>query len=138
MFLIEQRVQFYLRRLHGMSKQLNPSYAQFFNILELISHYETVDQELIINQVNAFSRKAKKNKKESVFFLRMLDFFSDLIQKEPFKKEVVQAFRKDIRDQYNEDGLMNLLNEFILDDWLKSLEYDTKYSNMVKNRYNTI
>ena len=133
-----QKVQFYLRRLHGMSRQLNPSYAQFFNILELISHYETGDHELIINQVNSFSRKAKKNKKENAFFLRMLHFFTELINKPHSGKDLVQSIRTELSTAYQEDGLMNLLNEFILDDWLKAIEFQTKYSNIIKGKSKTV
>ena len=73
-----QNVQYYLRRLQAMSKNLNPSYAQFFDILELISHYETGDVLVIQNLLNSFKRKIKKEKELKPFYKEMLEFFGHL------------------------------------------------------------
>lgn len=131
-----QKVQFYLRRLHAMSKQLSLSYALFFDMLELISHYETRDFEVIQNQVASLNRKAKKKQGNNIFYSEMLDFFSNLINPQTDKVQLIKAL-KIKASQTQKDGLLNLLNEFLLDDWLTAIARDLSLSEVIKSRYST-
>lgn len=131
-----QKVQFYLRRLHAMSKQLNPSYSQFFDILELISHYETGDIVIIQNMLTSLRRKAKKLKKMDTFYPQMLDFFSDLILPDTQNSTLIEQLETSTNTD-KEGGLLNLLNEFLLDDWLKALKTNKSLSDILLSRHIT-
>lgn len=124
-----QKVQYYLRRLHSMSKNLNPSYAQFFNILELISHYETGDTLVIQNLLNSFKRKIKKNLELKPFYKEMLEFFGDLIKITTSKerKQLVETFNRK-PETFRDDGVFNLLKVFLLDEWMESVRKNIPYS----------
>ncbi len=124
-----QKVQFYLRRLHGMSKQLNPSYALFFDILELISHYETGDYIVIQNLLVSFKRKDKKQMGNDTFYTETLEFFSALINDSTDKNQLIHAFKVKV-DQTQKEGLLNLLSEFLLEDWLLALESNKTFSEI--------
>lgn len=130
----DQKVQFYLRRLHVMSKQLNPSYSLFFDILELISHYETRDFELIHNLLISLNRKVKKLKEKDNFYAEMLDFFSNLIDPEVQNGSLVKKMRLKV-SQKEKNGVLNLLNEFLLEDWFKAIENDKTLSEILISRF---
>ena len=125
-----QKVQFYLRRLHAMSKRLNPSYSLFFDILELISHYETQDFEIIQNLLTSLKRKDKRLTQETIFYSEMLDFFTDLLNGHN-KEQLVRELRASA-EEIQKDGLLNLLNEFILDDWLNAVVDNKSFSDIAK------
>lgn len=128
-----QKVQFYLRRLHAMSKQLNPSYELFFDILELISHYETGDYDVIQNLLMSFKRKDKKQAGNDTFYIEILDFFTDLIHI-PTDKVLLISNLKAKAASTQKDGLLNLLNEFLLDNWLDAIESDKTFAEIAKTR----
>ena len=128
-----QKVQFYLRRLHAMSKQLNPSYSLFFDILELISHYETGDYEVIQNLLASLKRKDKKQTDKDTFYSEILNFFSDIIHDSSDKMLLINDLRSKAAVA-QKDGLLNLLQEFLLDDWLKSIENRQSFSEFAKTR----
>ncbi len=125
-----QQVQFYLRRLHGMSKQLDQSYVLFFDILELISHYETGDIEVILNLLTTFKRKIKKLKTKDIFYSEMLSFFSKLIRPNTNRVELVEHLRAKVSTT-QKDSVLNLLNEFLLDDWLRAIEKECTLSEIL-------
>ncbi len=131
-----QKVQFYLRRLHAMSKQLSPSFALFFDILELISHYETRDFEIIQQQINSLKKKAIRKQGKDVFYTEMLDFFQRLITPEAEVYQLVHDL-KQRASQIQKDGLLNLLKEFLLDDWLKAIMKKQSLSMVIHDRHST-
>lgn len=129
-----QKVQFYLRRLHAMSKQLSPSFALFFDILELISHYETKDFEIIRQQLNSLKRKAARKQGNDTFYSILLDFFQQLILSETDAHELVQQLKQQA-SEIQKDGLLNLLKEFLLDDWLNAIMKKQSLSAVIHDRY---
>lgn len=131
-----QKVQFYLRRLYGMSKQLNPSYALYFDILELISHYETADLEVIQNLLGSLKRKARKLKNKDGFYPEILDFFADLIATTDNRPILVKQFQEKV-EQAPKEGVLNLLKEFLLDDWLEAVSQNMTLSTIFANRHIT-
>jgi len=131
-----QKVQFYLRRLHAMSKQLNPSYSLYFDILELISHFETGDTVIIQNMLTSLKRKSKKLKSVDAFYLQMLDFFHELINPNTDKVALVTQFETTVANT-KKDGLLNLLKEFLLDDWLMAIKINKSFSSILSHRHIT-
>ncbi len=127
-----QNVQYYLRRLQAMSKNLNPSYAQFFDILELISHYETGDVMVIQNLLGSFKRKIKKDASLKPFYKEMLEFFGDLIKitNSKERKQLVDSFNRK-PEQFKDDGVFNLLKVFLLDEWMDAIRTNTSYSDVI-------
>lgn len=128
-----QRVQFYLRRLQQLAKKLDPSFGQFFDILELISHYETKDLQIIQNQITSFKRKGKKHNLEHSFYTDMLAFFAALLNKQNYKPQLVKDLEIKMSNITN-DGLLNLLSEFILKDWLYAVENEVSLSKAIQSR----
>jgi hypothetical protein len=127
-----QKVQFYLRRLQQLAKKLDPSFSQFFDILELISHYETKDFQLIQNLLTAFKRKAKKHDLEETFYADVLIFFGALLNKQNYKPQLVKDLEIKMNSISN-DGLLNLLSEFILTDWLHAVENEISFTKAIQN-----
>lgn len=127
-----QAVQYYLRRLQAMSKNLNPSYARFFDILELISHYETGDFMVIQNLLSSLKRKVKKQEELKPFYKEMLDFFSQLIKinNDVERRQLVDSFNRKT-EQFKDDGVFNLLKVFLLDEWLEAIRNNMSYSDVI-------
>lgn len=128
-----QKVQFYLRRLHSMAKQLNSSFALFFDILELISHYETQDYQIIENQLITLKRKSFRVSENDAFYTNMLYFFEDIIQPDANKNALVDVLQQQIKTG-SKVGLLNLLNEFLLSEWLQSVKQNTPFYDYSNNR----
>ncbi len=130
-----QRVQFYVRRLQAMGKQLNTSYAYFFNIFELISHYETNDFGIVQNLLTSFRRKIDKTKSAEVtFYLQFLDFMTELIQAAENERTLqAKSFKQNIVVPAN-DGVSNLSEAFLLNDWLQAIEKKCSYTKWVKSQ----
>ncbi|MFK8101794.1 MAG: hypothetical protein AB8G15_04700 [Saprospiraceae bacterium] len=133
-----QKVQFYLRRLHVISKNFDSSYWQFFDILELISHYETKDYVLIQHAISSIKRKIKKSKKISPFFKIMLDFFQDLIKPNQENKAALAQKIKTATEQYFGDGVCNMLNASLLTDWLDAIIANHSYAEEIKHKQNLL
>ncbi|MEL6924855.1 MAG: hypothetical protein AAFO94_12480, partial [Bacteroidota bacterium] len=123
-----QSVQFFLRRLQLLAKTLDGSYAQFFNVLDLISHYETDDRLIIQNLLTAFKRKKKWAGGISPFFTEVLSFFSELSRSREDSVAHLAKALKEKSGEFEEDGVRNLLKVFVLDNWLDSIIEGKKYA----------
>ena len=123
-----QSAQFFLRRLRILAKNLDGSYTQFFNILDLISHYETDDILIIHNLLNSFKRKQKWPGGKSPFFEEVLLFFNELCKNNNPPKAKFARELKSKSQNFEEDGVRNLLKVFILDDWLGAIIKGIKYT----------
>jgi len=123
-----KEVQFFLRRLQLLGKKLDGNYVQFFNVLDLISHYETHDILIIQNLLNAFRRKKKWVGGASPFFQEILSFFNELIKNNGPSKSDLALNIKEKALLFEDDGVRNLLKAFILDQWLDSIIEEKKYS----------
>jgi len=132
------RVQFFLRRLHAISKNLDTSYTQFFDILELISHYETQDYQVIQHSLTALKRKLKKEEKTYVIYADILDFFKQIIKASASEK--IQ-FAKELKEKLHDvegEGLSSILKFSIFELWLDAIisEKSFKDSMASKEQFN--
>ncbi len=116
------RVQFYIRRLFVIVKNLSAEYNVYIEILELISHYESDDYQLMEKQIASIKRKAKKGNPLSPFNDYMLKFLSKLARLEILKdrQELVSDFKKEM-NHYHDDPVLKLLREYTLTNWLSSV-----------------
>lgn len=123
-----QRVQFYLRRLFASNQIVDTGYIQFFELLELISHFETKDYDLIQNQLSSLKRKLKKEENTSLFYKETLNFFNDLTKtNKADRSALAKAFKENI-EQFKNDPVYNIAKEFVLDDWLNAVILEKQFS----------
>lgn len=125
------KVHFYLRRLANNSKNMDKSYTYFFYFLELVSHYETSDNFVIQNLLSSHRRKLKTSKTDVTFFKEILEFFQSLQKASPKEiKELAIEFEQKLPQIPNE-GVLNITQEFILNDWLKALKSGKTYAEVM-------
>ncbi len=129
-----QKVQFYFRRLHGFSKSLDKNYIHFISILEFITHYESNNSFAIQNLTTSFLRKFKKNPDTNLFFKKMVLFFEKLNQSKPEEiNPLVKNFQEEL-PEFHADGVHNLTQEFILEDWLNALLKKESFASYILNK----
>lgn len=123
-----KNVHFYLRRLHRSARHLDKNYAFFFEVLELICHYESNAIDSLQKALNTHLKKEK----EHLIFISFCQFMNQLIQQpKKERKELAISFKK-TTDNKQKDSLLNLLNEFILQNWLDAIIQGHSYSKEMK------
>lgn len=123
-----QKVHYYLRRLHLAAKNSPPVYSQSFDLLELISHYETNDYNLIQNLIVSYRRKHNKAEETTPFFKEMLGFLAKLNKLADDEKA---AFTKTFYDNlasFESDPVNRFLKGFLLEDWLTAIQEGHSFS----------
>ena len=122
------KVQFYLRRLHTLGKNLDQHYQYFFILLELICHYESNNPIALNNLIKSIQRKIKKQPLQSVFFPKFIQFLQEFTTAEiSLQPKLVKLFKEKLKED-EEDGVLNLAKEFILNDWLSALIKQQQYA----------
>lgn len=130
------KAHYYLRRLSSSAKKLNPSYTQFFHILELISHHETNDTFVIQNLLGSHKRKLKTSQDENIFFKAFIKLFHQLQKASPEEKIALATEFEMIFTNMEEEGTLNIAKEFILDDWLEALKAGETYAESMDAKKN--
>lgn len=123
-----KRAHFFLRRLHAIAKNLDSSYTYFFDILELISHYETNDDTVIQHLLASLKRKLKKDEVPNEIYADILDFFKQIIKVDKEEKVTLAKNLKEKLQHAKEEGLTNILNFSIFDQWLDAIINDQNFS----------
>jgi len=120
-----EKVQFYLRRVFEQ-KELGNHFHYFFETIELINHFESGDLDIYQNLLQSKIRKLKREPDYGTpFFKRLISFFSEIVD---YNNTITLSVEKLIKETeaINNDGFFNLMNHFILDDWLDALSNEQK------------
>ncbi|MEM6967003.1 MAG: hypothetical protein AAF573_19735 [Bacteroidota bacterium] len=112
------QVQFYLRRLFK-NKRMGEAFNYFYETVDMISHYESGDIDILKNLLTSKKRKIKRDANYGTpFFVKLLDFFTDLVEQKNDKAKSVKLLEASAD---NDDGLFRLMRYFLLEDWMKTL-----------------
>lgn len=122
-----RRVQFYLRRLHKIAKKQSDVFSHFGDALELISNYETQDFFVIQNLLASYKRKQYYRKTNLPFFDALFELFTKFSKIEMTEHSSFAAHFLTQLDNYKGEHLCQLLQKFILKDWLTAIVNQQKY-----------
>ena len=129
-----EKVQFYLRRLHELSKQLEEHFSHFFDTIEIILHYESNDTYILQKQINSLQRKLKRNNNKSDFLNNLLKFIAEISK---LKIEERQSFagKNPINMGLNKmDNFYQLAYPVLIKDWYNSILNKKSLSREIKDR----
>ena len=126
------KVQFYLRRLFKYHTE-SETFKNFFEIVNMISHYETGDHDILQNLLTSRKRKLKRDSSYGTpFYKEMLNFFSQLVDpKNDLTKSVKQLQGK--VNLYQDDNFVGLIQYFLFDDWMKALLTSKTYGEYIRS-----
>ncbi len=126
------KVQFYLRRLFTSPIE-NGILNYFFEIVNMITHYETKDFDTLQNLLVSKKRKIKRNPSYGTpFYKEVLNLFPQLLDpKNDIRKSVKQLKSK--AKLYPEDNFVGLFQYYIFDDWMKALLARKTYGEYIRS-----
>jgi hypothetical protein len=123
------RVQFYLRRLFK-SKSMGQAFNFFYETIDMISHYESGDHDILQNLLTSKKRKIRREPNFGTpFYREILHFFSQLL--DGTDPEVCVSQLKSNADKNTDDGLLRLMNYFLLEDWMNAMLENKTYGEYV-------
>ena len=124
------KVQFYLRRLFKSPIE-NGILNYFFEIVNMISHYETGDFDILQNLLVSKKRKIKRNSSYGTpFYKEVLNLFSQLLDPKNDTAKSVKQLQHKVK-LYPEDNFVGLIQYFIFDDWMKALLAKKTYGEYI-------
>ncbi len=118
-----RKVQFFLRRLDENLNLLDPAYGPLLYTIELISHYQSGDYDIMQNTITSHLRKLKRSSTETdKTFKTVILFFQSLIKASSKDEESQMAleFKKEQHDNSSR-SVTNLLEEYGFSIWLNSV-----------------
>ena len=125
------KVQFYLRRLFN-NKDIEKTFTYFYETVDMISHYESGDIDILQNLLSSKKRKIKREPRYGTpFFKEILSFFSKLLND---KKDNIKSIAH-LRDEsvtHSDDEYLRLLKYFLFDDWIDGLSVNRTYSEQIQ------
>ena len=127
------KVQFYLRRLFKSPIE-NGILNYFFEIVNMISHYETGDFDILQNLLVSKKRKIKRNSSYGTpFYKEVLNLFSQLLDPKNDTAKSVKQLQHKVK-LYPEDNFVGLIQYFIFDDWMKALLAKKTYGEYIQSK----
>ena len=127
------KVQFYLKRLFKYPFKSAP-FNYYFEIINMISHYETGDFDTLQNLLTSKKRKLKRDSSYGTpFYQEVLKLFSQLLDP---KNDVTKCV-KQLQDKVNlypEDNFLELIQYFLFDDWMKALLANKTYGEYIQSK----
>lgn len=124
------KVQFYLRRLFKI-KVMGKAFHYLYETIDMISHYESGDIDILRNLLTSKKRKIKRDSNYGTpFFKILLDFFSKLIEEDKDIPQLVKELKKHAK-HHAEDNFSHLMHYFIFEDWINALLVGKTYSEHV-------
>lgn len=127
------KVQFYLRRLFN-NKGIGKTFTYFYETIDMISHYESGDIDILQNLLSSKKRKIKREPRYGTpFFKEILSFFSKLLND---KKDNIKSIAH-LRDEsaiHSDDEYLRLLKYFLFDDWIEGLSVNRTYSEHIQSK----
>lgn len=127
------KVQFYLRRLFKSPIE-NGTLNYFFEVINMISHYETGDTYILQNLLTSKKRKLKRNSSYGTpFYKEILHFFSQLLDPKIDMTKKVKQLRSKAKF-HAEDNFVGLIQYFIFDDWMKALLHQKTYGEYIQSK----
>ncbi len=124
------QVQFYLRRLFK-NKGMGKAFNYFYETVDMISHFETGDFDILQNLLTSKKRKIKREPKYGTpFYKEVLQFFSKILDTKNDINELVNNLIKNTNNHPNDDYL-RLMQYFLFEDWTNALSERKTYSEYV-------
>jgi len=124
------QVQYYLRRLFK-KKGIGKAFNYFYETIDLISHFESKDFDILQNLLTAKKRKIKREPKYGTpFYKEILKFFSNILDPKKNVKEQVVTLKK-IASEHPDDDYLRLMQYFLFEDWMNALSEGKTYSEYV-------
>ena len=128
--------QAFLRELEAIKPKLPDARVTFFQLLELINHYESGDEFLIDRLISSWQRKKKGTDRSLIttpFYDDCLEFFKNVVRK-PFDKiELAKKLYAKLPDYENsKDRVCESFFHYKLDWWLKAITIRKRFSETMK------
>ncbi|MFK8005144.1 MAG: hypothetical protein AB8H03_02185 [Saprospiraceae bacterium] len=125
-----RKVQFYLKRLFKSSIE-GDILKYYFEIVNMICHFETRDFDILQNLLSSKKRKIKRNPSYGTpFYKEVLNFFSQLLDPKNDQVKIVNQLQAKIK-LYPEDSFVGVIQYFIFDNWMKALLAKKTYSKYI-------
>lgn len=127
------KVQFYLRRLFQI-KGLENSYNYFFETIDMISHFESGDIDILQNLLTSKKRKLKREPKYGTpFFNELLRFFSELID---HNNDIATSINrlKNKASESSDDEFLRLSKYFFLEDWINAVAAKKTFAQQILSK----
>ena len=121
-----------LRLLFNEGKYWKSHYIRMFDLLEIISHFESGDHQVALKLINSHQRKIKSPKGSDLgFFNHLISGMYKLIRAEEDQK--TKALEEIISNwsPFAQDGLYMLSSEFFLEDWKSALQKNVPLSQQL-------
>lgn len=129
-----KEIQYYLRRMHEIASGNGlKHYKKALVVLDLMSHFESKDYNLMSNIIAAQKRKIKKSEQPSIFFSECIQFFNNLTKRnENEQQQWAKDFIIQLREDHQKDKIFQLLKTFNFEVWLTSISEDATFSDWIK------
>ena len=124
------QVQFYLRRLFK-NKGMDKAFNYFYETIDMISHFESRDFDILQNLLTSKKRKIKREPSYGTpFYKEILKFFSQILDSNNDIKEEANKLIK-IANNHSNDDYLRLMQYFLFEDWTNALLEGKTYSEYV-------
>ncbi len=129
-----RQAQYYLRLLHENAQgSLGDLFSELIDILDMISHFESNDEFLVSNMLNAIHRRHRD--KQGLLFVLIQDLFREMIRTPERRRELVEAFLHQI-EAFRQPGELALqLEYFRIKCWFEAMARGETLKKALQSRH---